>query len=896
MRITPFPRSDVARRCSYFLVAVILAVCPLAQALHPVVEKLHPKQSLPAEFGNAVAVSDRWIVVGESKNQDLALNAGAIHVFDARTGRHLRRIRSSDGAAGDFFGNAVALCGNLVLVGAPGDEGNRGGAYLIDVRSGREVSKLTPLGGVVNGYFGTSVALAGGLAVVGEPGRNGGTGLVHVFDAATGNLRQTLAANGGAPGDEFGHSVATDGRRVLTGAWGRGFGTGAAYYHDGFSGDQLFELTATGGAPGHLFGVSVTLGGRRAVVGATGTNGFQGTAYVFDLETGLQAAVLTAPDGVGGDNFGVRQAADGNLVLVGANLHDTGSGAAYLFELNSMSFLGKLAAADGKGNDYLGSAVALCGDMALLGAPGDDEGFFADSGSAYLYRGLAGPLPLTSLSSAGDFAPGTFETRFGDFEQPVVNRFRDVAYRARLTGPGSRGGRDRGIWTDSLLGIGQPRFVDLSEKTRPGGLAGPAVRRVRGLNRETVTAYDVYFSGPGFNANNSQAILTDDGTGPVILAQAGDPNVLGGPLIRRFHEVLQQRLEPAAAIFHGFTVPCALDRASLAGVTLRDDSVIAMIAANGAPHAGTVREGDGILAGTFLQLFPEAAKGSTSWSAFGGYFLDAVANARPLQKIWSRDLTGNTSPVAFQGNQAPGCAPGQLFRSFAGVGIQQVSGVVKARLRGPGVNGGNNEGIWRENVGIPKLLVREGDEPVQGSPGVAIARIVRFWPLDTGLVAEVRLRGPGVNAGTDGALVLRQNNDTYLSLLREGDPVVGWDCPRVRSIQRVAVNPVTGAYAVVVSLNGSPRRNQALLTGVTSIGNDTNLRGLRLPHLVLRKGTPFNTPFSGSTSLRSILLSPQLDRHGVGAKGLGQVVSDGGSMVLRLQFDDRSRELVLGSP
>ncbi|MCB1228734.1 MAG: FG-GAP repeat protein [Verrucomicrobiae bacterium] len=868
-----------------------------ARALSPVVEKLHSKQSLPAEFGNAVAVSDRWIVVGESKHQDLAANAGAIHVFDARTGGYLRRIRASDGAAGDFFGTSVSLCGNLVLVGAPGDEGNRGGAYLIDVRNGREVRKLAAFGAVANEYFGDSVALAGDLAVIGVPGRNGGTGEVFVFDTRTGTLRQILAATGGAAGDEFGRSVATDGRRVLTGAWGRAFGTGAAYYHDGFTGDQLWALTATGGAPGHLFGISVSLCGSRALVGATGTNGFQGTTYVFDLHSGLQTAALTAPDGVGGDNFGVRVAAEGNLALIGAHLHDSGSGAAYLFDLSTQSFLGKLVAPDGKGGDHLGSATALCGDLAVLGAPGDDEGFFADTGSAYLFRGMTGPLPMTSLASVGDFAPGTFETRFGRFEQPVVNRFRDVAYRARLSGPGSRGGRDRGIWTDSILGIGSPRFVDLSTKTRPAGLAGPAIRQVRGLSRETVTAYDVFFAGPGFNARNSQAILTDDGTGPVILAQAGDPVVLGGPLISRFHEVLQQRLSTVPAIFHGFTLSCALDRASLIGVTARDDSVLAMLAPNGATALGTVREGDAIVAGTFLQLFPEAAKNHSSYTAFGGYFLDAVANSKPLQKTWTRDVDANfTSPIAFQGNQAPGCAPGQLFRSFAGLGIQQVSGLVKARLQGPGVNGGNNEGIWKENVGTPDLLVREGDEPVQGAIGVGISRIVRFWPLDSGLIAEVRLRGPGVNASNDAALILRQSNGTYLSLLREGDPVVGCDCPRIRAIQRVAVNPVTGAYAVVASLTGSPRRNQALLTGVASVGNDIALRALRLPHLALRKGTPFNTPFSGATTLRSLLLSPQLDRHGVGAKGLGQVVADGGEVVMDLQFDDRSRELVLGAP
>ena len=221
-------------------------------------------------------------------------------------------LTASDGAAGDQFGFSIALSGdgNTAVVGAFGHTVNgnvyQGAAYVFTNSGGNwsQQAELSASDGAAGDWFGDSVALSGdgNTAVLGASGHavNGNQiqGAAYVFTNSAGSWSQQaeLTASDGVYDDEFGISVAlsSDGNTALVGALfhtvnGNTNYQGAAYVFANSAGSwsQQQELTASDGAGGDLFGNSVTLSsdGNTALAGApyhtVNGNANQGAAYTF---------------------------------------------------------------------------------------------------------------------------------------------------------------------------------------------------------------------------------------------------------------------------------------------------------------------------------------------------------------------------------------------------------------------------------------------------------------------------------------------------------------------------------------------------------------------------------------------------------------------------------------
>ena len=145
-------------------------------------------------LGYSVALDGDTAVVGaymdDRENDEAAPDAGSAYVFtrnmDTETNTitwpQQAKLIADDGAADDWFGYAVAVDGNTVLVGAYGDDdngSNSGSAYVFTRELGAwsETNKLTERGGAADDWFGYSVAVdeANHTALVGP-------GSAHVFD------------------------------------------------------------------------------------------------------------------------------------------------------------------------------------------------------------------------------------------------------------------------------------------------------------------------------------------------------------------------------------------------------------------------------------------------------------------------------------------------------------------------------------------------------------------------------------------------------------------------------------------------------------------------------------------------------------------------------------------
>jgi uncharacterized protein (DUF2141 family) len=117
------------------------------------------------------------------------------------------KLTAADGAAGDQFGNPVAASGDTVVVGARwadvGANVDQGAAYRFARPAAgwsgalTETEKLTAAAGTASGLFGTSLALSGDTIVVGAPGDDAGTGVLpgsaHVFVRDSRPVALTLA-------------------------------------------------------------------------------------------------------------------------------------------------------------------------------------------------------------------------------------------------------------------------------------------------------------------------------------------------------------------------------------------------------------------------------------------------------------------------------------------------------------------------------------------------------------------------------------------------------------------------------------------------------------------------------------------------------------------------------
>ncbi|MGO9109494.1 MAG: G1 family glutamic endopeptidase [Thermoguttaceae bacterium] len=383
------------------------------------------------------------------------------------------KLTASDGAASADFGNAVAVSGNTMVVGAYEATvgGIKQGAAYVFTESGStwtQTAELTASDGAAGNYFGVSVAIDGTTVVVGASGATVGgikQGAAYVFTESGSTWTQAaeLTPSDGTAGEGFGGSDSISGTTMVVGAGGATLGgikQGAAYVftESDSTWTQAAELTASDGAAGNSFGYSVAIsaddtivvGARSATVGG---NANQGAAYVF-TESGsawTQTANLTASDGLAQDRFGESVAIDSetDTVVVGAQYDMVGGnyqqGAAYVFTEPSggwadMTQTAKLTASDGLAQDWFGQSVSISGNTVVVGAYGATVGGNNLQGAAYVFTeptlGWSGNLTQSVKLTASDGAAGNY---FGVSVAVSGNTVVVGAYRATVGGDAAQG-------------------------------------------------------------------------------------------------------------------------------------------------------------------------------------------------------------------------------------------------------------------------------------------------------------------------------------------------------------------------------------------------------------------------------------------------------------------------
>ncbi|UCD75008.1 MAG: hypothetical protein JSV91_14620 [Phycisphaerales bacterium] len=312
------------------------------------------------EFGWSVDISGDAVLVGAFMDDTNGPLSGSAYVFryDGAEWIGEAKLLASDGTEVDEFGYAVAVDGDVAIIGAPGDSDQgtyAGSAYIFryDGEFWVEEAKLLAFGRSDNDFFGWAVDIEGDVAVVGAPHSPyypAATGSAYVFryDGSQWTEELRLEAGVGREGDMFGYAIALSGDALIVGAPARNDDTsedqvGSAFIYR-FDGTDWFEeahLIASDGLVEDEFGSSVTVLGEFAMVGAPGKINdaiVPGSAYVFQLldEAWVEHDRLAAIDGEPGDSFGAAVGLADIAVIVGASRDDdlgVDAGAAYVFSL-----------------------------------------------------------------------------------------------------------------------------------------------------------------------------------------------------------------------------------------------------------------------------------------------------------------------------------------------------------------------------------------------------------------------------------------------------------------------------------------------------------------------------------------------------------------------------------
>lgn len=435
-------------------------------------------------------------------------------------------LTGSSSAAAQF-GSAIAVKGDIALVGAPGEA--TGGTVYAYTRAKdgtwSAAGKLPAQGVVAGDRFGAAVAIDGERVAVGAPSRKV-KGAAFIFRRDAGNWIQESEqiAPPTIPGNaQFGAAVAVSGDRVIVGAPATNFAVPAV----NTSRDSLFALLSSAPVADRpriyeaMTALAQPANGRGGAGGGRGGPAGVTTGVVIAFERASfgswrQVSSLS-PFEFGNVNFGSAISVVGQELWIGAPGSD-GSGRIYRAMADKeggWSAMRKLGVDTIEAGAQWSASFAVSGDKAIIGMPGDGGG---GGTVAFMARTAAGEWVLKSLSMPP--VPPRYAQVTGKELKCVDGKVADFECgSASLLSylPISAIGGKRGVglsgswgWTDPVTGhdiaiVGRTdaaAFVDVTDPVHPKYLGD--LPRTKGANMSSWREIKTY---------KNYALIVSDGSG-----------------------------------------------------------------------------------------------------------------------------------------------------------------------------------------------------------------------------------------------------------------------------------------------------------------------------------------------------------------------------------------------
>lgn len=388
---------------------------------------LPPDGNSSDKAGSAVAVSGSNAFVSMHLDDDRGTNAGAVHFYQLSGGSWVQRqkIYAADAAVEDQFGRGMAIAGDVAVIGSYRADvsgfNDAGAAYVFRYNGSSWIQqqKLVPFDPAAGDNYGYAVAIDGNVIVVGsylddDLGPSTGSAYVYRYNGSSWVFEQKLLPP--RPSVLFGVSVSVSGNVVVGGSYwdnekGTGSGSVSVFRYSNGSWTHEARLLASDGVANDYFGRTLSVSGGVLAVGAEGRDdrGFEsGAVYVFRNSGAqwAQEAKLHSNDQAAYDRIGVSVVVRGDAIVTGAPYAEdrtlawprTDQGLAYLFRYQGGSWVQaqRIVAPDGYYYDLFGSAVGLDrsggGISIVVGCPGDARNG-TEAGSGYPFVGSCGSSP-----------------------------------------------------------------------------------------------------------------------------------------------------------------------------------------------------------------------------------------------------------------------------------------------------------------------------------------------------------------------------------------------------------------------------------------------------------------------------------------------------------------------
>ena len=334
-------------------------------------------------LGNSVATwhdtatGVSWLVAGAHYE---SAGRGAAYVFSRSSPdapwHQDAHLTASDGISDDYFGEAVAIEGTTIVIGAP--DHDHGVAYTFDRDANGKWNQQNELSVSGMNLFGQRLVMSSGVLAVGAPYSDSGHVFVYMRFGTGWTAVGSLTPPDAPAHAYFGSSLSLDNQRLLIGAPGDSsiaMNRGSAYLfaYDIATTSWQFrqKLVSFDGDTNSQVGEAVALQGNNALLGAPGRDSYRGAVvnFLFNAPTGTwnQQPTLQAADGMENDRFGASLTLAGSILAIGAPVHAKYAGGVYVFTGSASSWTPVTTLADSAGN--LGASMASADGDIISGAP-----------------------------------------------------------------------------------------------------------------------------------------------------------------------------------------------------------------------------------------------------------------------------------------------------------------------------------------------------------------------------------------------------------------------------------------------------------------------------------------------------------------------------------------------
>ena len=232
-------------------------------------------------FGYSVAIEGDNIIVGSYRGSGKEDYSGVAYMFDRESGVWQRKAKlmADDSHLEQRFGWSVALSSGTAVVGAVWDSAShpRAGAVytFIKEESGlwAQESKLTAIVKGERDHFGWSVAIEGNHLIVGAPGDNengADAGAAYIFtrnQTSWAHLAKLLPSDG-ASADEFGYNVDLMNNYAIASAVNDGGGALYSFEYRNKAWSEVSKLKSSFSSLGEHFGQDFSVDDNTILIGA----------------------------------------------------------------------------------------------------------------------------------------------------------------------------------------------------------------------------------------------------------------------------------------------------------------------------------------------------------------------------------------------------------------------------------------------------------------------------------------------------------------------------------------------------------------------------------------------------------------------------------------------------